>query len=69
MTTFPALKAKEAFGQFLDAALRGPVTVTKNGRPVAVLLSVEDYVRMRGDSRRRLLDTIAAAHLGALNED
>ncbi len=34
MTTMTALEAKNAFGQFLDAVQRSPVTVTKNGREV-----------------------------------
>lgn len=42
MKTMTAAQAKNAFGQFLDAAQRGPVLVTKNNRPVGVFLSIED---------------------------
>jgi len=42
-TIFSAKKAKNNFGQLLDEARRSPVTIEKNGRSVAVLLSVEDY--------------------------
>ncbi len=52
------MDAKNRFGQFLDAAQREPVTVTKKGRPAAVMLSIEDYERIRGAARRRLLDTL-----------
>ena len=51
MPTMNALEAKNAFGQFLDAAQRAPVTVTKNGRTVAALVSQPD------------LDLMAAAFL------
>ena len=68
MKSVSALEAKDRFGRFLDAARRGPVTVTKNGRPVAVLLSVEDYARIRGAARRRLLATVAAAQDEASDE-
>ncbi|MBI4766768.1 MAG: type II toxin-antitoxin system Phd/YefM family antitoxin [Deltaproteobacteria bacterium] len=33
---------KAHFSTFLKESKRGPVVVTKNGRPAAVLLSVED---------------------------
>ena len=65
MRTITALDAKNRFGQLLDAARRGPVTVTKKGRPAAVLLSVEDYARIRGAARRRLLATVARAQAEA----
>ena len=58
MKTIPAIDAKNRFGQLLDAAQREPVTVTKKGRPAAVVLSIEDYERIRGAARRRLLATI-----------
>jgi prevent-host-death family protein len=46
--TISSIDAKNRFGQHLAAAQRAPVTVTKNGRPAAVVMSVEDYERMRG---------------------
>lgn len=58
MRTVSALDAKNRFGQLLDAAQREPVTVTKKGRPATVMLSIEDYERMRGAARRRLLNSI-----------
>jgi prevent-host-death family protein len=38
-----ALKAKNRFGELLDAAQREPVTIERHGRPVAVLISAQDY--------------------------
>ena len=46
MTTMTALEAKNAFGQFLDAAQRAPVTVTKNGREVGAMFSKADLEAM-----------------------
>ena len=46
MTTMTALEAKNAFGQFLDAVQRAPVTVTKNGREVGVMFSKADLEAM-----------------------
>jgi prevent-host-death family protein len=33
---------KARFSEFLKASRRGPVVVTRNGKPAAVLLSVDD---------------------------
>jgi prevent-host-death family protein len=41
---YTASEAKHKFGQLLDTALReGPVTITKQRKPMAVLLSLEEY--------------------------
>lgn len=42
MKIMSARDAKNHFGEFLDAARREPVVVTKNDRPVGVMISVED---------------------------
>ncbi|MGH6896271.1 MAG: type II toxin-antitoxin system prevent-host-death family antitoxin [Geminicoccaceae bacterium] len=39
----------------------GPGTVTKKGRPAAVVMSIEDYERMRGAAWKRLFETMATA--------
>jgi len=46
MKTFAAKEAKEGFGRLLDTAQREPVTIQKKGRPVAVVLSHEEYERL-----------------------
>jgi prevent-host-death family protein len=61
MRTISSLDAKNRFGQLLDAAQRAPVTVTKKGRPAAVVMSIEDYERMRGAAWKRLFETMATA--------
>ena len=38
-----SLAAQNQFGTLIDASQRQPVTVTRRGRPVAVVLSYEDY--------------------------
>lgn len=42
MKTMTARDAKTHFGEFLDAMRREPVIVTKNNRPVGIMLSIED---------------------------
>ena len=61
MRTISSVDAKNRFGQLLDAAPRAPVAVTKKGRPAAVVMSVEDYERMRGAAWERLFATMEMA--------
>lgn len=43
MQTISAREAKARFGQLLDTARTEPVTIEKHGRPVAVLVSKQEY--------------------------
>jgi antitoxin Phd len=65
MRMISSIDAKNRFGQLLDAAQRAPVTVTKKGRPAAVVMSIEDYERMRGAAWKRLSETMATARTEA----
>lgn len=42
MKVMTAREAKNHFGEFLDTARREPVIVTKNDRPVGIMISIED---------------------------
>ena len=46
MSTFGAREAKNEFGRLLDTAQREPVTIEKKGRPVAVVISLEEFKRL-----------------------
>jgi prevent-host-death family protein len=46
MKVMAAGKAKNAFGLLIDTARAEPVTIEKHGRPVAVVLSVEEFERL-----------------------
>lgn len=41
--TIPATQAKTQFAQLIDDARLAPVTITRNNRPVAIVLSPEKY--------------------------
>ncbi len=43
MTKVSASEAKTHFGALIDRAQREPVTIEKQGRPVAVVISYEEY--------------------------
>ena len=60
MREITAREAKNRFGQLLDAAQRSPVSVTKNGRAVTVMLSTQLYDQLRGSAWERLTSTMDA---------
>ncbi|MGR3317211.1 MAG: type II toxin-antitoxin system Phd/YefM family antitoxin [Candidatus Anammoxibacter sp.] len=43
MKTMPASEAKTNFGALIDSAQREPITISKKGRPVAVMMSMQEY--------------------------
>ena len=47
MKHMSAKDAKNGFGLLLDTARAEPVIIEKHGRPVVVVLSVEQYYRLR----------------------
>nr|WP_294535836.1 type II toxin-antitoxin system Phd/YefM family antitoxin [uncultured Rhodoblastus sp.] len=48
MQNMSAKDAKYGFGRLIDLARSEPVVVEKHGRPVVVVLAVEEYERLRG---------------------
>jgi len=46
MDALSANEAKTHFGDLLIKAQRSPVQINKNGKPVAVVISAEDYESM-----------------------
>lgn len=52
MKTLSARDAKNRFGYLIDTARQEPVSVEKHGRPVVVVLSIEDYERLTNAAPR-----------------
>ncbi len=46
MKTLTAKDAKYGFGQLIDLARSEPVAVSKHGRPVVVVVAVEEFKRL-----------------------
>ena len=46
MKTLGASEAKNRFGELLDLARREPIQISKKGRNVVVVLSVEEFERL-----------------------
>ena len=61
MKYFTAKDAKNQFGRLIDCARSEPVMVAKHGRPVAVLLSYEEYERVEALERAYWADKAGIA--------
>jgi prevent-host-death family protein len=47
MNSISANEAKDSFGRLTDTACTAPVVIDKHGRPVVVVVSVEEYERVK----------------------
>lgn len=50
MKSIAARDAKNGFGHLIDLARAEPVMIEKHGRPVVVVLSVEEFERLKGQA-------------------
>ncbi len=53
MRTFTLTDLKNQTGKVVDAAIRGPVSLTKHGAETLVLMSREDFDRVRAAADHR----------------
>jgi prevent-host-death family protein len=63
MKSVSATEAKQRLAALLDAAQREPVVIRKHDRDVAVIISSEEYGRIRGIKNaelKRMMDRIGA---------
>lgn len=49
MKALSAREAKYNFGRMIDLARSEPVVVEKHGRPVVIVMAVEEFERLTGD--------------------
>ena len=64
-TSTPAAEVQKRFGYYQDEAIKHPVLISKNGRPKTVLLSYEEFVRLKGRDRRAYSLDDLPSHLAA----
>ena len=55
MDTYSSTDAKREFGEVLIKSQRGPVSVTRNGKPIAVVLSDVEYRELKLQAVRAAL--------------
>lgn len=72
MLSFTANQAKTQFGEMIAKAQREPVSITKNGKPSVVVMSVEEYNAVEELKLQSLRDklalSIAQAGAGQLHD-
>lgn len=52
MKSMSAREAKNRFGYLIDTARQQPVSIEKHGRPVVIVMSVEDYESMSATRKK-----------------
>jgi prevent-host-death family protein len=69
MEALTAHEARNSFGDILIKAQRAPVLITKNDKPVAVLVSIEDYRATEALKMQVLKDRVTrtGADIGSTN--
>lgn len=69
MIKVSAAEFQRNIGRYQDMALRRPIAVTRNGRESTVLISTEEYLRLKRRDREVLgLDDFTEADLSALEQ-
>ena len=69
MVRITSLQFQKNFGQYQEMALMEPVTVTKNGRDRIVMLSVEEYQRLKKRDRQVMSTAdLPASDIDAIRE-
>jgi len=60
-------EVQKNFGRYQDEARRGPVTVTRHGRPSVVLVAVDEFERRRRRDRKSLaIEELSQADIAAI---
>jgi prevent-host-death family protein len=69
MITVSAAEFQRYFGRYQDEALTQPVVITRNGRERVVMISVDEYRRLKRRDRQVLrAGELSDADLAALEE-
>lgn len=55
MDTYSSTDAKREFGEVLMKSQRAPVSVTRNGKPIAVVMSNDEYQKLKLQALRAAL--------------
>ena len=69
MQRVTAREFQRNFGRFQDEALRSPLSITRNGRERLVLLSADEYERLKRRDRQALaVEDLSSAEIEAIRE-
>lgn len=69
MQSMSARDAKNGFGRLIDLARAEPVSIEKYGRPVVVVMAVEEYERLTAKSKKEAPTSASDHQGGAVNDE
>ena len=67
MEVLTANEARVKFGDLLTRSQRGPIQITRSGKPVSVLISAENFALMEEMKMRYLKEKLAQAREDVAN--
>jgi prevent-host-death family protein len=74
MITITAAELQKQFGRYRDAALTEPVSITHHGRDSIVMMSADEYKRLKAldiemnTEKEKIMDAEIAKHLPTLQK-
>ncbi|ATI80587.1 type II toxin-antitoxin system Phd/YefM family antitoxin [Sphingobium yanoikuyae] len=68
-TTFSARDFNQDVGRAKKATVHGPVIITDRGKPAHVLMSIDEYRRLRGGKKTSLLEALRPSHPSLMDDD
>ena len=69
ITTLSARDFNQDIGRAKKATINGPVIITDRGKPAHVLMSIDEYRRLRGGKKMSLLESLTPSHPTPLDDD
>lgn len=69
VTTLSARDFNQDVGRAKKATVNGPVIITDRGKPAHVLLSFNDYRKLRGGRKMSLLESLVPSNPSAMDDD
>jgi len=69
VTTLSARDFNQDVGRAKKATVNGPVIITDRGKPAHVLLSFNDYRKLRGGRKMSLLESLVPSNPSAMDGD
>lgn len=69
ITTLSARDFNQDVGRAKKATTNGPVIITDRGKPAHVLMSFDEYRRLRGGKKMSLLESLTPSHPVPMDDD
>jgi prevent-host-death family protein len=69
ITTLSARDFNQDVGRAKKATVNGPVIITDRGKPAHVLMTIDEYRRLRGGKKMSLLQSLTPGHPAPLDDD